>query len=158
MRGLRRLLMIAAVLAGTVFTAHQAHAAYRQYYSSWNYYPSRSYYYRTYYYKPYNNYTSYNYHYCVYYPSRPRYVYYYNPHRGYYWGRFDLEGKDGAQYSILKEEDRKSQLTDIPESAFPEPAAMPAIPDSEDGEKVAVPEGVPTQDTPAGEPTTPPAN
>ncbi|MGE0375454.1 MAG: hypothetical protein AB7I48_16420 [Planctomycetaceae bacterium] len=149
MRGLRRFLIIAAVLAGTMLTAQQSQAAYRQYYSSWSYYPSRSYYYRTYYYKPYPTYTSYNYHYCVHYPSQPRYVYYYNPHRGHYWGRFDLEGKAGEQYSILKEEDRKPKLSDIPESAFPPPAAMPTIPDSEDGEAVAVPEGVPQQDTPA---------
>lgn len=150
MRGLRRFLIIAAVLGGTMLTAQQSQAAYRQYYSSWSYYPSRSYYYRTYYYKPYPTYTSYNYHYCVYYPSQPRYVYYYNPHRGYYWGRFDLEGKEGEQYSILKEEDRKAKLSEIPESAFPPPAAMPPIPDSEDGETVAVPpDGVPQQDTPA---------
>lgn len=157
MRELRRFLIIAAVLGGTMLTAHQSQAAYRQYYSSWSYYPSRSYYYRTYYYKPYPSYTNYNYHYCVYYPSRPRYVYYYNPHRGHYWGRFDLEGKEGAQYSILAEKDRKARLSDIPEEAFPEPAAMPTIPEAEDGEQIAVPEGVPGADTPSEEPAQQPA-
>ncbi len=152
MRGLRRFLIIATVLAGTMLTAQQSQAGYRQYYSSWSYHPRHSYYYRTYYYKPHRHYTSYNYHYCIHYPSRPRYVYYYNPHRRHYWGRFDLEGKEGAQYSILKPEDRKEKLSDIPESAFPPPAAMPVIPESEDGETVQVPEGVPQQDIPEGEP------
>ena len=152
MRGLRRFLIIATVLAGTMLTVQQSQAAHRQYYSRWSYHPRHSYYFRTYYYKPRASYTSYNYHYCVHHPSRPRYVYYYNPHRRQYWGRLDLEGKEGAQYSILKPEDRKERLSDIPDSAFPEPAAMPAIPESEDGETVQVPEGVPQQDIPPGEP------
>ncbi len=152
MTGLRRFLIIATVLAGTMLTAQQSQAAYRQYYSSWSYHPQRSYHYRTYYYKPTPRYTSYNYHYCVHYPSRPRYVYYYNPHQRRYWGRFDLEGQDGAHYSILAEKDRKEKLSDIPEESFPAPAAMPVIPDSEDGEQIALPEGVPGQDIPEGEP------
>ena len=152
MTGLRRFLIIATVLAGTMLTVQQSQAAYRQYYSSWNYHPQRSYYYRTYYYKPQPTYTSYNYHYCIHYPSRPRYVYYYNPHSRHYWGRFDLEGTNGEQYSILAEEDRKGTLAEIPESAFPAPAAMPVIPEAEDGEQVAPPEGVPGQDVPEGEP------
>ena len=154
MQGVRRFLIIATVLAGTMLTAQQAQAAYRQYYSSWRYYPSRSYYYSTYYYKPRPTYQTYNYHYCVYYPKRPRYVYYYNPHRRHYWGRFDLEGKEGAQYSILKEEDRKEKLSDIPESAFPEPAAMPVIPEAEDDVQVEPPPEVPGEDVPTDQPAT----
>lgn len=150
MKGFRSLVIATAILAGTIFTATESQA-YRQYYSSWSYHPTHSYYYNTYYYKPYTTYTSYNYHYCVYYPSRPRYVYYYNPHRGYYWGRYDLEGKDGQHYSLLKEEDRKAKLADIPESAFPGPAAMPTIPDAEDGEAVQAPPAPPGGDVPAGE-------
>ena len=109
----------------------------RQYYSSWNYYPSRGYHYSYYYYKPQPDYASYNHHYCVHYPSQPRYVYYYNPYSQAYWGRFDTEGKDGAQYSLLKQEDRKKTLKEIPESAFPKPASMPGVPESEDGETIA---------------------
>lgn len=123
----------------------EADAAYRQYYSSWNYNPTRSYHYRTYYYKPTPTYTTYHHHYCIYRPSTPRYVYFYNPVRRTYWGRYDLEGKPGQEYSILKEEDRKSDLNAIPESAFPKPAAMPLIPDAEDGEQMeAPPKDLPT--------------
>ena len=111
----------------------------RQYYSSWSYQPQRSYYVRRYYYKPAVSYSSYHYHYCVYYPRRyssqprySRYVYYYNPRRRVYWGRFDLEGKPGEQYSLLKKADQKENLDDIPEEAFPKPGKMPVIPDSED--------------------------
>lgn len=106
----------------------------RQYYSSWSYQPTRSYHYTRYYYRPTVTSTSYSYHYCISYPSQPRYVYYYNPVRQVYWGRYDLEGKKGAEYSLLAEQDRKKNLADIPESAFPVPGAMPAIPDSKDGE------------------------
>lgn len=112
---------------------------YRQYYSGWRYQPSRRYYVRRYYYKPVSTNTSYSYHYCVYYPSSystrrrySRYVYFYNPQRRVYWGRFDLEGEPGKQYSLLKKEDQKADLEKIPESAFPSPGQMPFIPESED--------------------------
>lgn len=128
--------------------ATESEAGYRQYYSSWSYYPTSNYYYTTYYYQPQDNYNGYNYHYCIYYPSTPRYVYYYNPHRRVYWGRLDLQAKDGNMYSILKEEDRKEKLSDIPESAFPKPAAMPEIPDSKDGVKIEPVKNIPSQDLP----------
>lgn len=136
--------MMATVLGGMVATAE---ARGRQYYGGWSYRPTHRYYYRSYYYKPYASYGRYNYHYCVYYPSRPRYVYYYNPYRKVYWGRYDLEQKG---YSLLADEDRKEKLDDIPESAFPEPAEMPAIPESEDGEQVApiAQEDLPATETP----------
>lgn len=142
---------VTAVLAFAflaAFAANDADASYRQYYSGWRYYPQRTYYYTTYYYKPAPTYTTYSYHYCVYYPSQPRYVYYYNPYSRQYWGRFDLEGKPGEQYSLLKEEDRKERLEDIPETAFPKPAAMPAVPESQDGAAIEPPPGVPEQDLP----------
>lgn len=127
------LILSAAMAAATTMAAPTtAEAAYRQYYSSWSYHPTRSYHYARYYYKPTPSYTTYSYHYCIHYPSRPRYVYYYNPHRRVYWGRFDLEGKEGEQYSLLKPEDRKESLDEIPESAFPKPAQMPVIPDATD--------------------------
>ncbi|QDU40821.1 hypothetical protein Mal4_51830 [Maioricimonas rarisocia] len=151
--------MLAALAVAAIFSLAQtseADAGYRQYYGSWSYHPSYRYYYRPYYYKPYTSYSGYKYHYCIHYPSRPRYVYYYNPHRRQYWGRFDLEGKDGAQYSLLKDEDRAEKLSDIPEEAFPKPAAMPAVPESEDGAQIEPPEGVPEQDLPEGAPATAP--
>ena len=132
---------LAFVLAMGLSTS--ADAAGRQYYSSWSYHPQRNYYYRYYYYKPTVRATTYSYHYCIYNRSTPRYVYYYNPHRRVYWGRFDTEGKPGEQYSLLSDENRKSSLSDIPESAFPKAAGMPKIPDAEDDITIEPPEGLP---------------
>ncbi len=136
---------IALVLAaGAVLLAEAGHAQaaryYRQYYTAWSYYPTTRYYYRTYYYYPTPVATTYSYHYVIYYPSQPRYVYYYNPVSQVYWGRFEF-GEDGKPkgYSFLAQKDRKKKLADIPESAFPPPAAMPAIPESSDGEKMVPP-------------------
>jgi hypothetical protein len=134
----KRLLLLAALFVlGSVSAVP---AAGRHYYSSWEYYPSRSYHYVRYYYKPQPTYNTYNYHYCIYYPSQPRYVYYYNPYTKRYWGRYDTKEKG---YSLLAEADRKEVLKDIPESAFPKPAEMPAIPESEDGEKMLPPPATP---------------
>ncbi|WP_417749284.1 hypothetical protein [Rosistilla oblonga] len=128
-------LTVVAIGMLSQFAIHDAEARYggRQYYSSWSYQPARSYHYTRYYYKPVTTATSYSYHYCISYPSQPRYVYYYNPVSRQYWGRYDLDGTEGAQYSLLAEKDRKKNLEDIPESAFPAPAAMPQIPGSKDG-------------------------
>lgn len=134
-------LFLAATLHSAQVYASPAPAAggYRQYYSGWSYKPSRSYYVRRYYHKPVTTSSSYSYHYCVYYPNSystsrrySRYVYFYNPQRRVYWGRFDLEGEAGKQYSLLKKDDQKGDLDKIPESAFPEPGKMPFIPDSKD--------------------------
>ncbi|QDV69318.1 hypothetical protein Poly24_30330 [Rosistilla carotiformis] len=134
-----RNLGLIALAVGMMITAggSEADADYgygqRQYYSSWSYQPTQSYSYTRYYYRPTVTSNSYSYHYCISYPSQPRYVYYYNPTSQVYWGRYDLEGKKGAEYSLLAEADRKKDLKAIPESAFPTPGAMPAIPDSKDG-------------------------
>ena len=147
--GLFGLVIAASMVVGP--TAQESEAGfrrYRQYYSSWSYRPARRYYYSTYYYRPTPTYPSYSYHYTIHYPSRPRYVYYYNPHTRHYWGRFDREGTEGAQYSLLAEKDRKENLEDIPESAFPAPGAMPVIPGSEDGEQIAAPPSAPGEDLP----------
>ena len=105
----------------------------RQYYdSSYTYSPAYNYYYVRYYYRPTVSYTTYDYHYCIYYPSQPQYIYYYNPGTQAYWGRYEIGSKGEKQYSILAEKDRKKELKDIPESAFPEPAKMPKIPGAVD--------------------------
>ena len=140
----RKVLVVASGLLIMAATAVTAYAQYgRQYYSGWTYYPSRSYYYNYYRYQPYAGYNGYNYHYCIYYPSRPRYIYYYNPHRGYYWGRFDLKGKGDNRYSLLAEKDRKAGLDNIPESAFPKPGKMPKIPEAKDNLAIAAPPAPP---------------
>ncbi len=151
MQSTLRKLVLMAVVVGLTFVSisQRAEAGYgqRQYYSSWGYSNSNSYYYTSYYYRPVATVESYHRHYCVYYPSQPRYVYYYNPSRRVYWGRYDLKEKG---YSLLAEEDRKEKLTDIPEEAFPAPASMPLIPDAEDGEKVApiAADSIPTIESP----------
>jgi hypothetical protein len=143
------MLVTSTSLAGMVSASYLAG---RNYYGGWNYYPSRTYYYSNYYYKPQATYDGYKHHYCVYYPTKPRYVYYYNPVRRVYWGRYDLEEKG---YSMLAEKDRKEDLKAIPEDAFPKPGAMPPIPDSEDGEKMLPidPLTLPSSDVPKDAPT-----
>jgi hypothetical protein len=140
---LARLFAAAVVVACLSVSAEESLADGRHYYSSWTYYPQRTYYYVYYYYKPYETATEYNYHYCIYYPATPRYVYYYNPYSKYYWGRYDTKEKG---YSLLEEKDRKTNLKDIPESAFPKPSNMPAIPESKDGEKMLPPPKAPTDE------------
>jgi hypothetical protein len=150
---LRRIVLAAVAAAALVTLTGDAQAGYtRQYYSSWSYYSTTRYYYRTYYYYPTTYATTYSYHYTIYYPSQPRYVYYYNPVSRQYWGRFEF-GEDGKPkgYSLLAEQDRKEKLADIPESAFPKPAAMPAIPGATDGEKMSPPPAdLPPTDLPKG--------
>jgi len=95
------------------------------------------YYYCNYYCKPAT--TTYHVHRCIYYPTQPKYVYYYNPAKDKCWGRYDVEAKG---YSLLEEKDRKSKISDIPESAFPKPGELPPIPGSKDGVKMVKPPGV----------------
>jgi hypothetical protein len=150
---LRRALPAAAalVMAAAMFAPSQAQAQYgRQYYTTWSYYPTYGYYYTYYRYLPVATATTYSYHYCTYYPSRPRYVYYYNPVRRVYWGRYDLE-KQG--YSMLEEKDRKADLNDIPETAFPEPGKMPNVPEVGDALAMDKPPEVPKTQPPADAPT-----
>ncbi len=140
-------LLVAAILSLAAPAARAVYDEYRQRYSTWSYYPTRTYYYRYYYYKPAPTYTTYSYHYCIYYTDQPRYVYYYNPSTQVYWGRYDLQE---AGYSMLAEKDRNGDLKKIPQSAFPKPGEMPPIPDSSDGEKIAKPDpkDLPTPDAP----------
>ena len=143
----RSLALILLAVACSVSVASPGSGARRHYYGGWNYHSKRTYYYSNYYYKPQTNYADYKHHYCIYYPSRPRYVYYYNPVARYYWGRYDLKEKG---YSLLEEKDRKEDLESIPEEAFPKPGMMPPIPESTDGEEMLAvdPERLPESDEP----------
>lgn len=136
-------LVVLATTGGTVV------AAGRHYYGNWGHYPQRSYYYVQYYYKPADDYEDYRYHYCIYYPAQPNYIYYYNPYSSVYWGRYDVKAKG---YSLLEEKDRKKELKEIPDKAFPKPAAMPAIPEAKDGEKMLPPPKVPDASEKSGPP------
>ena len=143
----KRVSLLALLLAAGAFGANAAQAGEGCYYSQWTYYPKRSYNYCYCYYQPAPAPTpqpEYQYHYCICYPTKPKYCYYYNPHRRAYWGRYDLEAKG---YSLLEEKDRKEKLEDIPESAFPKPAAMPAIPGGKPG-LVLVPPPAPPKEAP----------
>jgi hypothetical protein len=84
-------------------------------------YRGSGYYYRNYTYYS-RKYSRYLYHMAVYYPSRPRYVYYYNPYTRKYWGRYD---RSTGRYSLLADCNKRERLSDIPESAFPPGGAMP---------------------------------
>ena len=44
---------------------------------------------------------------------------------------------------MLADKDRKTNLKEIPEKAFPKPAEMPTIPDSTDGSTIPVPPAPP---------------
>jgi len=138
-----RALSQVAVLACTVPAA----TAYgqRQYYdTTWAYSQNNSYYYTSYYFQPAIAQTTYSYHYCIYYPSQPQYIYYYNPSSQVYWGRYEIGSKGDKRYSMLAEKDRKKDLKDIPESAFPKPAKMPTIPGAKDDVSIEPPpENVP---------------
>ena len=129
MKTLKRaaLLLAVAMLFGIGGTSEKAEAGYHgRYYRSWTYYPRYRYHYTKYYYTPTR------YHYCMYYPSySTRYVYYYNPYKRVYWGRFDLQGKGDKLYSELATKDRKEKLKDIPDSAFPAAGKMPTVPETE---------------------------
>ena len=135
-----------SVLAVLVFTV-PAGASYgpRQYYdTTWAYSQNYGYYYTTYYFQTTVIQTSYSYHYCIYYPTQPHYIYYYNPSSQVYWGRYEIGSKGDKRYSLLAEKDRKKDLKDIPESAFPKPAKMPTIPGAKDGVAIEPPpENVP---------------
>ncbi|WP_250846961.1 hypothetical protein [Aquisphaera insulae] len=139
-------------LAVAAFAPGREASAQRQYYeTTYTYSPTHQYYYVRYYYRPVVTTEEYSYHYCIYYPSHPRYIYYYNPTRQVYWGRYEIGSGGEKRYSILAEKDRKKDLKDIPEDAFPKPAGMPDIPESKD--KVAIeppPENVPKDAKDAG--------
>ena len=109
--------MLIAASVG-VMAAEVGAAVYRQRYSSWSYYPQRRYYYRKYYYKPYTSYTGYQYHYCIHYPTRPNYVYYYNPVRRTCTGG-DMTWKPKG-YSMLAEKGSQRQTRRDPRNRIPQ--------------------------------------
>jgi hypothetical protein len=131
---------VALVAACGVSSAKAGFSGGRQYYGAWRH-SSHGYWYCSHYYKPYPNYPTYCYNYCIYYPASAKYVYYYNPYKGTYWGRFDIQTKG---YSLLAEKDRGGKLKDIPEKAFPPEGPLPAVPDSKDKVQLEEPTDLPT--------------
>ncbi len=111
----------------------------RQYYGGWSRHATAGYYHRSLYYKPSPSYGGYKHHYCIYHPRRPNYYYFYNPYQRTYWGRCPVNYGDQPTYSMLAPEDRKPTLSEIPESAFPEPGPLPAVPETTDNERLELP-------------------
>jgi hypothetical protein len=66
-------------------------------------------------------------------------VYYYNPYKKTYWGRFPTQRSGEPVYSLLKPEHRIPTLEEILEAAFPERGKTPPIPDSDDGALLDLP-------------------
>jgi hypothetical protein len=143
MKSLHILALAGAVALVAALGASPAQAGFgRQYYGGWRS-SGQGYYFSTYHYRPSAGASSYLNNYAIWYPSASRYVYYYNPYRKTYWGRFDVQTKG---YSLLAEKDRAGRLKDIPEQAFPAEGALPQVPDAKDQLTLAEP-----PDLPAGE-------
>jgi hypothetical protein len=144
---------LAALILAIIVVRPCIAATPRQWYNDWTYYPQFGYYYSSYYYLPSGVDKNYRHHFCLLYPAQPQYVYYFDPQTHLYWGRLDLKGEPGHQYSVLAPKDRKEKLKDIPAEAFPKPGAMPTIPESKDGTPM---EPVKTLPKPIGKQSAPP--
>lgn len=132
--------------AATAF-AQGGYGAPRQYYSDWHRPPQGNYAVRNYYCKPTPDYVGYQVHEVRQFPQKPGYNYYVNPKTGQYWGRCPIETHGKPAYSLLKPEDRKADLNQIPESAFPPPGKMPPIPGSDPKEGANL--DLPPEDAPS---------
>jgi hypothetical protein len=136
----------AALLSSPVDAQNYVH---RQYYSGWRKHNVHAYHYRFYYYKPTPTYSGYKHHYVIYFPTRPRHCYFYNPYKRGYWGRCPIDHGGQPMYSMLAEADRKQNVADIPEAAFPKPGPVPSIPEASDNLPLDLPpDDVPTAETP----------
>jgi hypothetical protein len=144
MKSFKFLALAGAVALVAALGVSSAQAGFgRQYYGGWQHSP-RGFFFSTYHYKPYAAYPSYCYNYAIWYPSAPNYVYYFNPYKGTYWGRFDVQTKG---YSLLAEKDRAGQLKDIPEKAFPPEGPLPNVPDANDKVQLQEPPDLPVGET-----------
>ena len=84
--------------------------------------------------------TKYSDHYVIQYPPQPQYYDYDNPHRQVFWGRSSSDPQANPGYSLLAAKDRKGRLEEIPESAFGPLDELPAIPESNDGACLELPD------------------
>ena len=126
--------LLLAGLAGPTSQADEGRAhSPRQYYGSWHKPPRGNYFYRGYYFKPHAGYSGYRHHYVVLFADRPRHCYFYNPYTKQYWGRCSTFHEGKAEYSHLPPAAQRGKIAEIPETAFPPPGELPAIPDSKDG-------------------------
>lgn len=128
MTTLKALASAAVLLTGTIAAAGECSTP-RQYYSQWQKQPASDYAYRTYYYKPSETYAGYKHHYVI---LKDDHCYYYNPYERKVWGRCSAHHNGQPQYQLLAPADRRPTISEIPESAFPKPGALPPIPESSD--------------------------
>ncbi len=134
------MVVVASTLLGVAATPVSAeNYTHRQYYGDWHRHATKNYHYRSYYYKPTATYSGYKHHYVVYFPARPTHYYYYNPYTKVYWGRCPVKTEGQGEYSLLAEADRKGNIDDIAEKAFPAPGKLPAIPESKDSVALDLP-------------------
>jgi len=132
------LFALALLSAAPLAYAADYHSA-RQYYGNWQRHPQNQYHYRNYYYKPSSAYAGYRHHYVIHSPRDPQHLYFYNPYSQKYWGRCPSQSQGKPLYSMLAEADRKSNLEEIPERAFPTPSSPPAIPEATDSVQLDLP-------------------
>lgn len=144
MKAIKLLTLAGAVALVAALGASSAKAGFagRSYYGGWQR-SGRGYFFSSYFYKPYVGYPSYCYNYAIYFPAAPNFVYYFNPYKGTYWGRFNVNTKG---YSLLAEKDRKGALSDIPEKAFPKEGPLPLVPDAKDPLTLDQPPQLPAAD------------
>jgi hypothetical protein len=141
-----KLLVLAGAVAVAAFGVWSARAAFtgRQYYDAWRS-SGKGYYFSVHHYKPSRDAAGYLTNYAVWHPSLPRYVYYYNPAKKTYWGRYNVQTKG---YSLLAEKDRTGRLRDIPDKAFPPEGELPQVPEAKDKLTLEVPPDLPPGEKP----------
>ncbi len=145
------LFAIVGLVTPGIQTASGAPAAVRQYYSEWQKNTKDNYFYRELYYKPTTDYDGFKHHMVVFFPAKPQHLYFYNPYKKVYWGRCPSEQSGPGTYSLLREADRRGLVSEIPETAFPRPGALPPLPDATDGVKLDLPpDDLPTDTLPPG--------
>ena len=142
------LVVMAGTLLGTLAGPAMANPyTSRQYYGDWHKHAGKAYHYRSYYYKPTPTYSGYKHHYVVYFPAKPTHYYFYNTYTKKYWGRCPVKTDGQGEYSMLAEADRKGNIDEIPEKAFPAPTKMPKIPEATDDATLELPpDDLPTVD------------
>lgn len=130
---------LTALVALGAFSVSAAGAEPRQHYGPWEK-NAKHYFHREYYFKPTPK-SNYEVHHVVWYPAKPQYYYYWNPAKQVFWGRAPVLSAFGCYpvYSMLAPEDRKPEIKDIPETAFPKATTPPTLAEAAGVEKVKTP-------------------
>jgi hypothetical protein len=108
-------------------------------YSNWTYDNSHGYYYCTCNFRGQDG--GFNKYYCIYNSSYGNCVYYYNPQKQMYWGRYDVASKG---FSTLGDADQHGTIAELPQDRFSAPVAQLAIPGGANNQQMIAPPGLPT--------------